>query len=192
MNFGLLIAIFIAFTATISCGGAGTSPQSSLDGTYALTPSSQPVPAPPANIAPSKGLEAAFLKRLPNLVSSSTRIVTGRVKGISSFSTVNAKGDEFVLSDVTVTVDEEIKGDSPREVVIRTLGGSLNGLRYIYSFAPDLAVGQKTLLFLSERGNIIYPSQFKWGQYTLTDENLIKNTQLTLDAVKGLIKDHLK
>lgn len=82
---------------------------------------------------------------LPDVVSSATLIVRGRVVDARAFTDV-ANGP--VMTAVTVTVTETLKGTTDRAITFRVHGGELGRYRHVMVGSPTFAVGDDAYVFL--------------------------------------------
>ncbi len=82
---------------------------------------------------------------LPDVVASATLIVRGRVVDTRAFTEI-ANGP--VVTAVTVSVTETLKGAPDRAVTFRVHGGELGRYRQMVIGAPTFAAGDDAYLFL--------------------------------------------
>jgi hypothetical protein len=82
---------------------------------------------------------------LPDVVSSSTLIIRGRVDDTRAFTDI-ANGP--VTTAVTVSVSETLKGTADRAITFRVHGGELGRYRQVMIGEPVFAVGDDVYLFL--------------------------------------------
>lgn len=137
----------------------------------------------------SEEIRQLFHDKLPDLALGSDLVIVGRVKGISPLIVTNDAGDEFVLSDMTVEVEKSIHGDAPSEILMRTLGGSIDGRRYIYSISPRIDVGRRHLLFLKKGADIFYPHLNEHGAYILNDDDTVRRSPVALDVIEEAMRE---
>src|SRR3954463_112433 len=77
---------------------------------------------------------------LGDVVALSTMIVRGRVADTRSFTDI-ANGP--VMTAVTVTVDDVLKGAAERSVTFRVYGGEIGRYRYTVIGSPTFTVGDE-------------------------------------------------
>lgn len=82
---------------------------------------------------------------LVDVVSSATLIVRGRIADTRSFAEI-ANGP--VMTAVTLTVDEVLKGSADRSVTFRVHGGEIGRYRYTVIGSPTFEVGEEAFVFL--------------------------------------------
>jgi hypothetical protein len=80
---------------------------------------------------------------LDEMIRQSTAIVRGKVVG----SSVSQRGP-LIYTHWRIRVAERWKGEPAAEVEVVTPGGAINGLRQVFSGAPELAEGTEYVLFL--------------------------------------------
>jgi len=92
--------------------------------------------------------EATTLLELgfPELARQANRIVIGTV------TRVEGRWDEshrFIHSDVTLSVEQSLRGDAPPAIVLRTLGGFVGSTGQMAHGAATFEVGERVLVFLT-------------------------------------------
>ena len=82
---------------------------------------------------------------LPQLVKQSDSIVQGHVDDVSVQwdSTRN-----IALTSITITVDDPMKGERRRSIVIRQIGGKVGALTMGVSGMPQFEKGEQVIVFL--------------------------------------------
>jgi hypothetical protein len=104
---------------------------------------------------------------LADVVSLSTLIVRGRVADTRSFTEI-ANGP--VMTAVTVTVDDVVKGTADRSVTFRVYGGEMGRYRYTVIGSPTFAVGDEAYFFLKRApAGALWPVGMSAGVYRVTD-----------------------
>lgn len=83
---------------------------------------------------------------LGELVAESDAVVTGTVLKVESFR--NETG-QIVISQAMLQVDETVVGEAPTVVVLRTVGGTVDGYTVVAHGFPEFEVGERVLVFLS-------------------------------------------
>lgn len=116
------------------------------------------------------------------------RVVVGTVVNIQSHFDVNRFGDQLIVSDTEVRVDETLKG-APQSVVTVTLeGGTVGDLTLEVSDMPPMKKGDRAVMFLNQTPA---GGHLPWGRgngvLKLDSTNHIEGTNLTLDDVKRMV-----
>ncbi len=100
---------------------------------------------------------------LPDVVSSATLIVRGRVVDTRSFAEI-ANGP--VMTAVTITADEVLKGSAGTSLTFRVHGGEIGRYRYTVIGSPAFAVGEQAYFFLKRSAaGALWPVGMSAGVY---------------------------
>ena len=78
-------------------------------------------------------------------------ILVGEVTDI----TVNKEGEGNIYTMVTLSVEQPIKGETEGEVVIRVLGGEVDGQALWREDAPSFQLGERAVVFLEEGKGVL-------------------------------------
>jgi hypothetical protein len=96
--------------------------------------------------APPPPAHAAMVKlTVPELAARADTVVVGTVVDLRS--AWNAE-QTAIHSDVTVAVDEVVKGTAGRRVTFRIRGGEVGGIGMSTSVDPTFGVGERVVVFL--------------------------------------------
>jgi hypothetical protein len=79
------------------------------------------------------------------LVRESSDIVIGQVEGASTHWNENRSA---IVTEVTVRISQTLKGAAADRLVLRQMGGELDGLRYTIPGSPTFRPGEEALLFV--------------------------------------------
>lgn len=120
---------------------------------------------------------------LEELTHKASTILIGKVIGFSS-----RWNDEqtLILTDVTISVSEYIKGDEGPQITIAVPGGTVGDLHLEVSDTPTFAIGQEVLLFLKE--DYFRVVGWRQGKYTLKD-NMILEKGLPVERFISKIRE---
>ena len=100
---------------------------------------------------------------LPDVVSSATLIVRGRVVDTRSFAEIS---NGPVMTAVTVTTDEVLKGTAGASVTFRVHGGEIGRYRYTVIGSPTFTVGEQAYFFLKRTSaGALWPVGMSAGVY---------------------------
>lgn len=103
---------------------------------------------------------------LPDVVSTATLIVRGRVVDTRSFAEV-ANGP--VMTAVTITNDELLKGSAGATVTFLVHGGELGRYRYMVVGSPTFRVGEQAYFFLKRTSaGVLWPVGMSAGVYRMS------------------------
>lgn len=124
---------------------------------------------------------------LAQLVSTADSIVQGRVDSVES-----RWEDKLAYTYVSITVDDPLKGERRRTVMVRQLGGKIGSLNVTVAGMPKFEPGTQVIVFLKSQQNgtfdVVGLSQ---GKYEIVDDYAIANVSgLTLlDPKTGQLTD---
>jgi hypothetical protein len=79
----------------------------------------------------------------------SAKVVLATVTGVEAAFGENAYGDRLILSNLTMRVDETMKGAHEAAVVVTLEGGTVGDLTLKVSDMPELTKGKRAVLFLT-------------------------------------------
>jgi len=110
----------------------------------------------------------------PELVASSTNIVTGKVLAVTSHYTPNHKS---IYTTIDIAVQSELAGSTnSSEITIRQNGGVMPDLGLAIEDMPVFSVGEDVLLFLAKNGDGIYGvAEMHQGKYTVANDTIMEN-----------------
>lgn len=83
------------------------------------------------------------------LVAQSDAVVVGEVLQVQSF---RDETGSFIVSEAMVKVQETLTGSSDSVVVVRTMGGTVDGYTVIAHGFPTFDIGERVVLFLNNDG----------------------------------------
>ena len=84
-------------------------------------------------------------------VDLSEKIVRGKVAAIKSYWNLE---NTLINTDVTVLVDEYLKGNGPREIILKVPGGTVYDKTQWVSDTPQFNAGDYDVIFLESSGQI--------------------------------------
>lgn len=99
-----------------------------------------------------------------DLVQGSAAIVVGTVQSIAP----QASSQQQIETEVTLKVDESVKGIRQSTVTIAVPGGSVGGVQRVVYGAPQFYIGEKVVVFLRQRPDgALTPLGLAMGKYTI-------------------------
>lgn len=103
---------------------------------------------------------------LPELADASVAIVRGKVVAIDSAWDRRAGA---IYSYVVIRVDETLKGDVPRRITLKQLGGTVDDMTLTIHGQAEFTRGEEVLLFLGlrERDMTVHTSTLWQGKWTV-------------------------
>jgi hypothetical protein len=139
-----------------------------------------------AGLSPDVGETAVMRLTLEDLSREADTIVLGTVTG-----RVSAWNDRrtAIQTDVTVTIEETIKGSPGAEITFRVAGGIVGDIGMRTSTAPVLHDGDQVVLFLNTGGVPTSVVGHHQGALTVQDGTVAKDGQrLAVDNVIRAIR----
>jgi hypothetical protein len=107
-----------------------------------------------ATVSPSMALSQSGASVTEDLARRSDVVVVGKVTDLTS----EWNGDRSrIVSRVTVSVDQHIKGDDSQSLLtISTPGGEVDGVGEVYSHMPRFKIDEQVVVFAAkdQRGNL--------------------------------------
>jgi hypothetical protein len=96
-------------------------------------------------------VQATTVRRLAfeDLVRKAHRIVAGKIRQSRTHWSSNGK---LILTDYTIEVDENIKGQSPHLFEVTTIGGKIGDRELIVSGMPSFQKDENVVLFTESSG----------------------------------------
>jgi len=102
---------------------------------------------------------------LDGLVGRADGILVGNVEKVASHWSEDKR---YIVTDVTVEVTQSVHGVADKHLVIRRLGGSVDGVGMRVSGSPMFSPGEQVLLFTEKRGNHRWIVGMSQGVYRIT------------------------
>lgn len=96
------------------------------------------------------------------LVDASDAVVVGQVTDVRSFWNDEATA---IVTEASVVVTENLAGQAPGVVVVRTFGGQVGAVRIEAHGFPTFEKGQKLVLFLEDSNTVARVVGYQQGQY---------------------------
>ncbi len=136
-------------------------------------------------------LAATTVKKmdLPELVKTSENIVQGRVEQV--YAQWDAE-KRLAFTYVSITVDDPMKGERRRTVLIRQIGGKIGSLHVSVAGSPIFQKGEEVIVFLKGQSDGTFQVVgLNQGKYEIVDRTAVSNISgVTLvDADTGQISD---
>lgn len=140
--------------------------------------------AAPPPVAPSQSTGGLVEKlSLHDLAARAGLIVVGKVVGITYAK--DAAGN--IYTQVAFSVEQTLKGESAREVVINVPGGKLDGRVLEVEDAPSFQSGEKAVVFLQKAdGNFRVVGGFQ-GKFSIGQNDMVGGVPLQqfIEQVRG-------
>jgi hypothetical protein len=116
-------------------------------------------------------------------------VILATVTNVQSAFGENDFGDRLILSQVSLRVDETMKGPHEATVVVTLEGGTVGDLTLEVSDMPKMEKGQRAVLFLisSAAGGQV-PHGRGAGVMKVDADNRVTGTDLTVDDIRAAVK----
>jgi hypothetical protein len=94
-----------------------------------------------------------------------------------------------IYTQVTLAVEQTVKGETKEAVNLRVPGGELNGQTSWVEDAPSFRMGERAVIFLEEREGIFTVVGGFQGKFTIDNNMVSGNTPLTefIDQIRGIL-----
>ncbi len=116
------------------------------------------------------GATSVVPPKFEELVNESDYIVRAVVKSVTS-EWREKQGQRRIYTFVELEVREVIAGTPPQPLVLRMLGGRVDGEELVIEGAPKFEVGQEDVLFIRGNGRQFYPlTAVMHGRYPILKE----------------------
>ena len=105
-------------------------------------------------------------------------------------STYYQEGEGNIYTQVTLSVEQTIKGETEEEVVIRVAGGEVDGQTLWVEDAPSFQSGERAVVFLNKGGASFAVVGGFQGKFTIDKNNMVSgNMSLTefIDRIKDIL-----
>lgn len=142
--------------------------------------------SPGAPNAPSQSSQGLVEKlTLDDLALRADSILVGEVTDI----TVNKEGEGNIYTMVTLSVEQPIKGETEGEVVIRVLGGEVDGQALWVEDTPSFQSGERAVVFLNKGGASFAVVGGFQGKFTIRNDTVSGDMSLTefIDRIKDIL-----
>ena len=106
---------------------------------------------------------------LEDLVKKAQTIVVGKVTGSRTFWTADRK---LILTNYTIQVDENIKGQTSRDVEVTAIGGKIGDLELHVSGMVSFVKGENAVVFLEQSGAYQTVVGLGQGKFTVTNDEV--------------------
>lgn len=170
------------------------TPSISVTPSVSVTPTPTPVNTTPVNTpvpTPVSPVETS----VPSVsgddaVRNAAVIVRGDVISRGEVSSFVSEGKTYVYTPVKLRVSSVINGNTTEdaEITVRQLGGTYNGVQYIYRGEASFDVGEDVIVML-DVNNVVCGGAA--GKYTVSNDELVHGIDLTQplgDFIMGILR----
>jgi hypothetical protein len=117
-------------------------------------------------------------------------VVVARVVDVTSRFDTNESGDQLIVSDVALQVEETLKGKPAATNFVTVEGGSVGDITLDVSDMPSMQKNDRAVLFLKHTPA---GSHVPWGRgngvLKLDETNHVEGSNATLEDVKAAIRN---
>jgi hypothetical protein len=109
---------------------------------------------------------------LEDLVKRSQFIVVGKVTGERTYWTADRK---MILTDHSIEVNESIKGQASRSIVVTTVGGRMGDTELYVAGMPAFQKGEDAVVFVEQTGAYRTVVGLGQGKFTVVNGEVANN-----------------
>ena len=118
-----------------------------------------------------------------------SKVIVATVTDVDMAFGENAFGDRLILSQVTLQVEETMKGAHEASVVVTIEGGSVGDVTLDVSDMPKMEKGKRAVLFLtSAPGGRYLPSGRGAGVAEIDANDRVVGGNLSIDDIRSAVK----
>jgi len=126
---------------------------------------------------------------IPERARGSNKVVVAKVATITPQWRTNSFGDRLIVSEVSLDVEETLKGRAAGSLWLDLVGGTLDGFTLKVSSLPEMKPGERAVCFLDAIENGWHVPHLKGlGILKLDDNNQIRDSTLRLDAIRSMVR----
>lgn len=116
---------------------------------------------------------------------SSGHVVVATVAAVEPRYGSNEFGDQLIVSDVVLQVDETLKGDAVARMSMQLEGGTVGDMTLTVSDLPTLRAGERGVFFLARnRAGRFVPHLRGQSILKLDDRQMVRGTSVPLDDIR--------
>ena len=119
---------------------------------------------------------------IEEMTTMAQSILVGNVTHIANY-----QGDKgYIYTQITLSVEQTIKGETRGGVIITVPGGEVNGHKMLVEDAPSFQLGERAMVFLEEPdGTFVVVGGFQ-GKYTIDKNNMVGGTTSLAEFIQQL------
>jgi hypothetical protein len=124
---------------------------------------------------------------IPERIHGAGRVVVAQVTTVTPNWRTNSYGDQLIVSQVALRVEETLKGTPAAAVMLNLEGGTIGTLTLHVSSLPTLSAGERAVFFLdpTSDGSTI-PHLKGLGILKLDRNNQVRGSSLSLDDIRRM------
>ena len=127
---------------------------------------------------------------IPTRIKGADLVVVASAGQISPAWRRNAFGDQLIVSEVVLQVEESLKGTAQPTTLMELEGGTIGGVTMRVSNLPDMRPGERAVLFLnrSTASPVFVPHLRGLGILKLDRDNHVQGSSLRLDDIRSMAR----
>ena len=130
----------------------------------------------------------ARTQNIPVLAAGAERVVAAAVSSVEAREVVNEFGDQLILSQATLVVEEVLRGEAVGRITLHVEGGTLGGITMHVSDLPLLEPGDRGVFFVGRTASgLAVPHKRGQGILKLDDDDLVEGTNLSLAEIRAQV-----
>ena len=124
---------------------------------------------------------------LPDRVRGAARVVVATVTDVTAAWQTNELGDQLIVSNVRLDIEETLKGGPARSLNMELIGGTVGDITLEVSSLPQLARGERAVFFLeaAPSGRLV-PHRRGEGILKLDPQNRVRGSSLDLGQIRDM------
>jgi hypothetical protein len=127
---------------------------------------------------------------IPERARGAQRVVVAKVSSVSPGWRTNKFGDQLIVTEVSLDVEETLKGTPATQLWMEVEGGTVGGLTLRVSSEPQLSSGERAVFFLDGTSSGSHVPHLKGqGILKLDGNNQVRGSSLRLDEVKRMVRE---
>ena len=137
--------------------------------------------------ATTAGVAAADPVSIPERLQGAERVVVATIASVTSQFEQSRFGDQVIVSRVTLSVEEGLKGAPAALLTMTVEGGTVGGVTLEVASLPRLKVGERAVFFLEKDAAGTYVPHLRGqGILKLDATDTVKGSSLTLSAIREM------
>ena len=121
------------------------------------------------------------------LTAQAELILVGHVTDVSCYE----EGEGNIYTEVTISVEQKLKGEAGEEVVVRVAGGKVGEREMWVEDTPTFKMGERVVVFLEESGGIFRVVGGFQGKLTISEHDTVGDG-IPLPEFMERIEGHLE
>jgi len=126
---------------------------------------------------------------IPERARGASKVVVARAGAVTPQWRTNSFGDRLIVTEVSLDVEETLKGTPASSLWLDVEGGTLDGFTLHVSSMPEVKAGDRAVFFLDETENGWHVPHLKgMGILKLDTKNQVQSSSLRLDDLRRMVQ----